>query len=129
MPFTPYLFFTGNCREAFTRYHEIFGGDLTLLTMNDVPAGDEPPAEMGDMVIHAALKVGDELLMASDDPTTDQPRSEGGHHGQRQPGRPGRGQAGVRRAGRRWRGPSGTDARRSSRRRTACASTASASRG
>ena len=130
MPFTPYLFFTGNCREAFTRYQEIFGGDLTLLTMNDVPSdGDEPPVERGDMIIHAALKVGDDLLMASDDPTTDQPRSEVGHHGQRQPGRRERGQAGVRCAGRRWRGPPGTDRRRSSRRRSACASTASASRG
>jgi len=74
MPFTPYLFFTGTCREAFTRYHDIFGGDLTLLTMNDVPAGEEPPpVEMGDMIIHAALKVGDDLLMASDDPTTTSP--------------------------------------------------------
>ncbi len=74
MPFTPYLFFTGTCREAFTRYQEIFGGDLTLLTMNDVPSGgDEPPVEMGDMIIHAALKVGDDLLMASDDPTTTNP--------------------------------------------------------
>jgi uncharacterized glyoxalase superfamily protein PhnB len=28
MPFHPYLFFGGNCREAFTRYEEIFGGEL-----------------------------------------------------------------------------------------------------
>ena len=26
MAFHPYLFFGGNCREAFTRYQEIFGG-------------------------------------------------------------------------------------------------------
>jgi PhnB protein len=32
MPFRPYLAFAGNCREAFTRYREIFGGELTLLT-------------------------------------------------------------------------------------------------
>jgi PhnB protein len=42
MAFQPYLFFGGNCRAAFTRYHEIFGGDLTLLTFKDVP-GDPPP--------------------------------------------------------------------------------------
>jgi RES domain-containing protein len=29
MTFRPYLFFSGNCRQAFTRYQEIFGGDLT----------------------------------------------------------------------------------------------------
>ena len=31
MAFHPYLFFGGNCREAFTRYQEIFGGELTLI--------------------------------------------------------------------------------------------------
>src|SRR3954447_15251451 len=70
MAFLPYLFFGGNCRDAFTQYQEIFGGELTLLTMKDVP-GDEPPADQADFIIHAALKIGDDLLMASDDPTTD----------------------------------------------------------
>jgi PhnB protein len=67
MAFRPYLFFGGNCRDALTRYQEIFGGELTLLTMKDVP-GEEPPADKADLIIHAALMVGDELLMASDDP-------------------------------------------------------------
>jgi PhnB protein len=70
MAFRPYLFFGGNCREAFTRYQEIFGGELTLITMKDVP-GQEPPADQADMIIHTALTAGDELLMASDDPTAD----------------------------------------------------------
>ena len=71
MAFYPYLFFGGNCREAFTRYHEIFGGELILLTPNDLPAEERPPGGGGDFIMHAALKVGDALLMASDDPTTD----------------------------------------------------------
>jgi PhnB protein len=71
MAFRPYLFFGGNCRDAFTRYQEIFGGELTLLTMQDVPGEEAAPPEMADMIIHAALTVGDDLLMASDDPTTD----------------------------------------------------------
>ena len=70
MAFRPYLFFGGNCREAFTRYQEIFGGELTLMSMKDVP-GEEPPAGQADMIIHAALMIGDDLLMGSDDPTTD----------------------------------------------------------
>jgi PhnB protein len=70
MAFRPYLFFGGNCREAFTRYQEILGGELTLLTMKDVP-GEEPLTENADMIIHAAVVIGDDLLMASDDPTTD----------------------------------------------------------
>ncbi|MBV9951614.1 MAG: VOC family protein [Acidimicrobiia bacterium] len=66
MAFRPYLFFGGNCRDAYTRYGEIFGGEVTILTMKDVP-GETPPGQE-DVVIHAALKVGDELLMGSDDP-------------------------------------------------------------
>jgi PhnB protein len=71
MAFRPYLFFGGNCRDAFTRYKQVFGGELTLLTMKDAPAQDAPPPETADMIIHAALTIGDDVLMASDDPTTD----------------------------------------------------------
>jgi PhnB protein len=67
MAFLPYLFFGGNCRDAFTQYQQVFGGELTLLTMKDVP-GEAPPPGKADYIIHAALKVGDNLLMASDDP-------------------------------------------------------------
>ena len=68
--FHPYLAFAGNCREAFTRYQEIFGGELVVLTGADVPAeaaGDMSP-DMGDMVLHAALVEGDRLLMGADAP-------------------------------------------------------------
>ena len=71
MAFRPYLFFGGNCREAFTRYKEVFGGELTLVTMDDVPGEDAPTPEAADSIIHAALTIGDDLLMASDDPTTE----------------------------------------------------------
>lgn len=74
MSMHPYLFFTGNCREAMTRYHEILGGDLEVMTVADMPPGEEPPPgpPNPDLVIHAALSFGDgDLLMASDDPTGD----------------------------------------------------------
>ena len=71
MAFHPYLYFGSNCRDAFTRYQEIFGGELVLLRMKDVPAGEPVPAGQADLIMHAALKIGDDLLMASDDPTTD----------------------------------------------------------
>ena len=70
MAYRPYLFFGGNCREALTRYKEIFGGDLTLLTMKDTPGQEDAPPEVADMIIHAALVVGEDVLMASDDPTS-----------------------------------------------------------
>jgi PhnB protein len=70
MAFRPYLFFGSNCRDAFTRYQEIFGGELTVMTMKDVP-GEEPPVGKEDLVIHAAVTIGDDVLMGSDDPMAD----------------------------------------------------------
>ena len=66
MSFLPYLNFGGNCREAFTRYQEIFGGELTILSMADMPGDQEVPADQADLVMHAALMLGDAVLMASD---------------------------------------------------------------
>jgi PhnB protein len=71
MAFHPYLFFGGNCREAFTRYQEIFEGELVLLSMKDVPSDEPVPAGQADLIMHAALTLDDGLLMGSDDPTTD----------------------------------------------------------
>ncbi|MGD9704594.1 MAG: VOC family protein [Acidimicrobiia bacterium] len=71
MAFHPYLFFGGDCREAFTRYQEIFGGELVLLTMKDMPSDEPVPAGQADLIMHAALMSDGQLLMASDDPTTD----------------------------------------------------------
>ena len=71
MSFHAYLFFGGNCRDAFTRYAEVFGGDLVLLTMGDTPEAQDVPAEQADLIIHAALTNGDALLMGSDDPMSD----------------------------------------------------------
>jgi PhnB protein len=70
MAFRPYLAFAGNCREAFTRYEEIFGGEAMFVTAADVPAdagGDMSP-DMGDMVLHAALVKDDQVLMGADAP-------------------------------------------------------------
>jgi PhnB protein len=71
MAFRPYLAFAGNCREAFTRYQEIFGGELALLTMADVPtdAGPPHPGAKPDAIMHAALTSDDALLMGGDDPS------------------------------------------------------------
>ncbi len=71
MAFHPYMFFGGNCREAFTRYQEVFGGELILLPMKDMPSDEPVPAAQADLIMHAALRFDDSLLMGSDDPTTD----------------------------------------------------------
>jgi PhnB protein len=69
MPFRPYLSFTGNCRQAFTRYQEIFGGELVLLTNEDVPPEASAPGVPADVVLHAALMTGGDVLMGADDPS------------------------------------------------------------
>ena len=73
MSLHPYLFFTNTTRQAMTRYREILGGDLEIMSAADLPPGEDMPFEgPDDLVIHAALTLGDGgLLMASDDPTGD----------------------------------------------------------
>jgi PhnB protein len=73
MAFYPYLFFGRDCRQAFEFYKQVFGGELVLITMNDMPTEQPPPPDQGDLIMHAALKFDDQLLMGSDDPTTDDP--------------------------------------------------------
>ena len=70
MALYPYLSLPNTTREAMTRYQEILGGELEMLTAADLPPGEEMPFEApGDFVINAALTFGDgDLLMASDDP-------------------------------------------------------------
>jgi PhnB protein len=69
MSFNPYLFFSGNCAEAFQRYQEIFGGELNVMTNADAPEGAGMPGAKPEDVMHVSLKVGDALLMGSDDAT------------------------------------------------------------
>jgi PhnB protein len=69
MIFNTYLFFNGNCREAFEFYAPLFGGTIeAILTHTDTPAASQVPDEWLDKILHACLKIGDRLLMASDAP-------------------------------------------------------------
>jgi len=76
--FHPYLFLPGTCREAFTRYQEVFGGDLEVLTSADMPPEERMPGASSDAVMHAALVIGDGLLMGSDDPEATDARPTAG---------------------------------------------------
>lgn len=72
MPVHAYRFFSGTCREAMTRYQEVFGGELELSPMSEAPPGDEMPGATPDMIMHAVLTIPDGgVIMASDDPTGD----------------------------------------------------------
>ena len=67
--YRPFVFYGGNCRDAFTRYKEILGGDLALLTLADAPSEEPVPPEQADLIIHAALSTDSAYVMGPDDPT------------------------------------------------------------
>ncbi len=72
MAFNPYLFFSGDCAEAFRFYHEVFGGQLDVMTHADLPPGAEPmPGAEAHHVMHACITLDGGMLMGSDDPTGD----------------------------------------------------------
>lgn len=70
MEVNAYVTFDGNCREAFTRYAEIFGGEIAYIqTFGDSPEDFGVPKEMHDRIMHSSITIGDGILMGSDDPT------------------------------------------------------------
>ncbi|WP_191487879.1 VOC family protein [Pseudomonas sp. FEN] len=70
MRIIPYLIFNGNCKEAFTLYKQVLGGELFLLSFADAPEEACVPkdAPNKDKILHACLTVGNYSLMASDCP-------------------------------------------------------------
>ena len=67
--YRPFVFYGGNCRDAFTYYEEVLGGDLFLLSFADAPLEEPVPPEQADLIIHAALTTDGAYVMGSDDPT------------------------------------------------------------
>ena len=61
-----YLRFDGNCREAMTFYHSIFGGRLFMQTIGETPMREHMPATMHDRILHADLGGPDFRMMASE---------------------------------------------------------------
>lgn len=64
----PYLNFGGNAEEAFNFYKSVFGGEFSsMVKFKDMPMEGARVSEAdGDKVMHVALPIGGELLMASD---------------------------------------------------------------
>lgn len=66
MRLQPYLHFDGDCREAFTFYQEVLGGELrAMLTYGDGPPELAGPA-WRDKILHATLVIGEQELLGSD---------------------------------------------------------------
>ena len=68
MQFHAYLNFDGRGTEAMRFYADLLGGDLEIMTFGESPMADTTPEGWDDRVLHAALTVGDQMIMASDAP-------------------------------------------------------------
>ena len=67
MSLCTYLFFGGNCREAFEFYRSVFGGEFSaLMTFGDGPPDMNVPDEERDRIMHVSLPIGSSVLMGSD---------------------------------------------------------------
>jgi len=81
MQVQPYLFFDGRCEEAVEFYRSALGAEVVMLMRyKDCP--DPPPPGMvppgaENKVMHAALRVGDAMVLASDGRCLGQPSFQG----------------------------------------------------
>jgi PhnB protein len=70
MQIQPYLFFNGHCDAAIAHYQAVIGAEIeAVLRVKDVPDPPPPgtyPPGSENLVMHAALRVGDAVLMMSD---------------------------------------------------------------
>jgi PhnB protein len=66
---TSYLYFNGNCEEAFKFYEKCLGAKiLMMMPHTGSPVENMGPPGWGDKILHASLSVGDTMLYASDAP-------------------------------------------------------------
>jgi len=70
MAIQPYLFFEGRCEEALEYYRSALNADITMMmryseSPEPPPPGMIPPGSE-NKIMHAALRIGDAVMMASD---------------------------------------------------------------
>jgi PhnB protein len=80
MQVQPYLFFDGRCEEAVEFYRGALGAEVVML-MRFKESPDPPPPGMvppgPEKVMHAALRIGDAMVLASDGRCSGQPSFQG----------------------------------------------------
>jgi PhnB protein len=66
----PHINFNGNALEAFTFYKSVFGGEFEkIICYKDIASAEFPIAEKeANKIMHIALPIGKNLLMANDVP-------------------------------------------------------------
>ncbi len=66
----PHINFNGNAEEAFTFYKSVFGGEFSkIIRFKDISSDEFPvPEKEANKIMHIALPVGKNFLMANDVP-------------------------------------------------------------
>ena len=78
MTLSTYLYFNGNCREAFEFYRSVFGGEFAVIqTFGEGPEDMGIPEDERARVMHVSLPIGSSVLMGSDTPSTEQATEAG----------------------------------------------------
>ncbi len=74
----PHINFNGNAEEAFNFYKSVFGGDFTrIIRMKDLSNPEFPIDEKdANKIMHIALPIGKNILMANDVPESMGPVNE-----------------------------------------------------
>jgi len=69
VPLNPYLNFNGQCEAAFKLYENVLGGKIEFkITHGESPMADKVSADWQKKIMHATLRVGDNVIMGSDAP-------------------------------------------------------------
>ncbi|MCB9949201.1 MAG: VOC family protein [Rhodospirillaceae bacterium] len=76
----PYLAFEGRCEDAFRFYQDVLGGTIeVMLSYQGSPMAEHVPPDWGGKIMHACLKLEDQMLMGSDVPPEAQEKPQGFH--------------------------------------------------
>lgn len=78
MTTTPYLFFNGRCEEAIEFYRTALSAEVVMLSRfkeNPDPEMAQPGNE--NKIMHASIRIGETIIMASDGRCQGDPRFEG----------------------------------------------------
>jgi PhnB protein len=66
---SPYLNFNGQCEAAFKFYEQALGAKIeTMFPYAGTPATEQVPPEWHNKIMHARLRIGEEVLMGADPP-------------------------------------------------------------
>ena len=78
MQVQPYLFFDGRCEEAIAFYRRALGAEVEMLMrFKDAPEPGMTPPGSADKVMHASLKIGGSMVLASDGQCGGKPSFQG----------------------------------------------------